>query len=78
MTIQQSLDSYAAGVNAYLNGNATLPEMQPGVDPGNIALRRPADSVWGKLMSLELSGNLMDEMLLPFMEVQVCPLKWKR
>ena len=63
---KQSLDSYAAGVNAYLNGNAHVPlEMQLlGVDPGNIAPWRPADSlVWGKLMSLELSGNLKDEML---------------
>ena len=59
-----AINAYADGVNAYLRSNATLPfEMiLLGVDPSNIDPWVPADSlVWGKIMSLELSGNAKNE-----------------
>ena len=61
---KNAVKAYTAGVNAYLRTNATLPfEMiLLGVDPYNIDPWVPADSlVWGKIMSLELSGNMKVE-----------------
>ena len=59
-----AINAYCDGVNAYLRSNASLPfEMIVlGVDPYNIDSWKPADSlVWGKIMSLELSGNIKNE-----------------
>ena len=57
-----TLEAYAAGVNAYLdNHGGALPIefLITGVDPEPW---RPADSVvWGKVMTLQLSGNWLDE-----------------
>jgi len=57
------LDSYAAGVNAYLDRNPVLP-------PDLLLLRdrpepwRPEDTlIWARLMSLQLAGNWRDELL---------------
>ena len=59
-----AIQSYTDGVNEYLRSNATLPfEMiLLGVDRYNIDPWMPADSlVWGKIMALELSGNMKVE-----------------
>ena len=61
-----AINAYCDGVNAYLNANASLPVemLLLGVDGANIAPWRPADSlVWGKIMSLELSGNVGNEFM---------------
>lgn len=59
-----ALEAYAAGVNAYLEtrGGALPPEfVLTGIDPEPW---RPADSiVWGKVMTLQLSGNWYGERL---------------
>jgi penicillin amidase len=62
--LRRGLDSYAAGVNAFLDGRrgALPPEfllLNFAPEPW-----RPADSlVWGKLMDLELAGNYRGELL---------------
>jgi len=62
--VQRHLESYAAGVNAWLSQNrdALPPEfILLGHEPEPW---KPADSVvWGKLMALELSGNFRAELL---------------
>ena len=62
--VVQSLEAYAAGVNAWLShSDQSLP-------PEFFALRyepepwKPADSlVWGKLMAWQLAGNMREELL---------------
>jgi penicillin amidase len=62
--VREALESYAAGVNAWM-------ERRPGPLPIEFQILRlapepwrPADSVvWGKLMALQLSGNMRQELL---------------
>ncbi len=68
-----ALDAYAAGVNAWLATDPVLP-------PEFLVLRvdpepwRPADSlVWGRLMALQLAGNLRDEILRARLSMRLEP-----
>jgi penicillin G amidase len=62
--VRRALDSYAAGVNAWLDtrsGPLPLEFQVLGYTPEPW---KPADSlIWGKLMALQLSGNYNDELL---------------
>ena len=66
----RALDDYARGVNAYLATNRDPPPLelwlfgllQGRLTGASLAPWQPADSVvWGKLMALQLSGNLTHE-----------------
>lgn len=62
--VRAALDAYVAGVNAWMTGRSgPLPPefLVLGYEPEPW---RPADSlVWGRLMSLQLSGNWRDELV---------------
>ena len=58
---RSAVDSYTAGINAYLRSEPSYP-LEFFVLPHNVSEWKPADSmVWSKIMSLDLSGNLEQE-----------------
>lgn len=72
--VRQSLEAYAAGVNAYLethDGPLSPAFLLLGYEPEPW---RPADSViWGRLMALQLSNNWRDELRRGAAEVRLSP-----
>lgn len=72
--LRRTLDAYAAGVNAWLDGRrgALPPEFQLlGVEPERW---RPADSlVWGKLMAWVLGTNRHDELRYARLAARLAP-----
>ena len=62
--VRQALDSYAAGVNAWLGSHSGPLPVEFQVLRYTPEPWKPADSlIWGKLMALQLSGNYNDELL---------------
>ena len=59
--VRSAVDSYTAGINSYLHSQPSYP-LEFFLLPHNVSEWKPADSmVWSKLMSLDLSGNLEQE-----------------
>ena len=62
--VRQALDSYAAGVNAWLGSHSGPLPLEFQVLRYAPEPWKPSDSlIWGKLMALQLSGNYSDELL---------------
>ena len=62
--VRQALESYAAGVNAWLGSHSGPLPIEFQVLRYTPEPWKPADSlIWGKLMALQLSGNYSDELL---------------
>ena len=62
--VVESLEAYAAGVNAYLASHAGLVSVELALLFATPEKWRPADSlVWARLMGMRLSGNSRGEML---------------
>ncbi|GEO36022.1 penicillin amidase [Skermanella aerolata] len=62
--VRQALDSYSAGVNAWLGSHGGPLPLEFQVLRYQPEPWKPADSLlWGKLMALQLSGNYNDELL---------------
>lgn len=61
--VRRAFDSYAAGVNAWMETRAEALPIEFQLLRHAPEPWRPADSiVWGKLMALQLSGNMYDEL----------------
>jgi len=63
-SVRETLDAYAAGVNAYIDGRRLALPIEYYVLRASPEHWRPADSIaWGKMMDLQLSGNYRFELL---------------